>query len=178
VQKTFLIPQVNGLSPTYFLRLTLEDSNGKLMSSNFYWLSTKPDTLDWKGSTWYYTPMLSSADFTELHQLPVIDLTMSATSQVHGDSELTRVTLRNPSKSLAFLAHVKVMRTLRGSDEDDEPYRGEVLPVLWSDNYVSLMPGETRELTATYRPDSEKERSAIEVDGWNIKPKSIRTTAQ
>ena len=29
---------------------------GKLVGSNFYWLSTKQETLQWEKSTWYTTP--------------------------------------------------------------------------------------------------------------------------
>ena len=45
----------------------------------------------------------------------------------------------------------------------------EILPVLWQHNYVSLLPGEKREITATYRA---KELGAakpyVEVSGWNV----------
>ena len=49
--------------------MRLEDSTGKLVGSNFYWLSTKPETIDWAKSTWYTTPTESYADFTALSQL-------------------------------------------------------------------------------------------------------------
>src|SRR5260370_10704533 len=46
--KAFDLPKVDGLSKTYFLRLQLHDSTGKLLSDNFYWISTKPYLMDWK----------------------------------------------------------------------------------------------------------------------------------
>ena len=57
--KALAIPEVQGLSPTYFLRLTLADANGKVVGSNFYWLSTKPEVIDWEKSNWYTTPTAS-----------------------------------------------------------------------------------------------------------------------
>ena len=60
------LPEIDGLSPTYFLVLRLEDASGKVVGSNFYWLSTKPETLDWAKSNWYTTPTASYADFTAL----------------------------------------------------------------------------------------------------------------
>jgi exo-1,4-beta-D-glucosaminidase len=45
--RVLTIPAIDGLSSTYFVRLALEDSSGKTVSTNFYWLSTKPDDLDW-----------------------------------------------------------------------------------------------------------------------------------
>ena len=50
--------------------LRLEDSAGKLVGSNFYWLSTKPETLDWEKSNWYTTPTSSYADYTALRNCP------------------------------------------------------------------------------------------------------------
>jgi exo-1,4-beta-D-glucosaminidase len=44
----------------------------------------------------------------------------------------------------------------------------EILPVVWEDNYISLMPGETRELTAAYRArELGTAKPAVEVIGWN-----------
>jgi exo-1,4-beta-D-glucosaminidase len=99
--KIFALPDVAGLSPTYFLSLRLEDSAGKLVGSNFYWLSTKPETLDWAKSNWYTTPTASYADFTALSQLPKVKLKVSERSERKGEEEVTRVTIENPSKSLA-----------------------------------------------------------------------------
>jgi len=39
--KAFDLPKPEGLTPTYFLKLDLRDAAGKLVSENFYWLSTK-----------------------------------------------------------------------------------------------------------------------------------------
>src|SRR5207253_2383545 len=53
----FVLPQLPRLSATYFVKLTLQDAAGQLLSDNLYWLSTKADTFDWPKSTWYYTPL-------------------------------------------------------------------------------------------------------------------------
>ncbi|HXM34462.1 MAG TPA: glycoside hydrolase family 2 TIM barrel-domain containing protein, partial [Pyrinomonadaceae bacterium] len=57
--KAFSIPQIEDLSATYFLKLTLQDSYGRIVSSNFYWLSTRDDVLDTTKTKWYYTPVSS-----------------------------------------------------------------------------------------------------------------------
>ena len=45
----------------------------------------------------------------------------------------------------------------------------EILPVVWEDNYISLLPGEKRELTASYRTAQlAATQPTIEVTGWNI----------
>ena len=140
--KIFALPDIQGLSPTYFLRLTVQDSSGKIVGSNFYWLSTSPETLDWEKSNWYTTPTATYADFTALKQLPKVKLNVTTSSERKGDEEVTRVAIENPSKNLAFFVRLKVDKG-RGGEE--------ILPVLWQDNYFSLMPGEKREITARYR---------------------------
>jgi exo-1,4-beta-D-glucosaminidase len=158
--KIFALPDVADLSPTYFLSLRLEDSAGKLVGSNFYWLSTKPETLDWAKTNWWMTPTASYADFTALSQLPKVKLKVTDRSERKGVEEVTHVTLENPSKSLAFFVRLKVNKGTKGE---------EILPVVWEDNYISLMPGEKREVTATYRASElGTAKAAVEVSGWNL----------
>jgi exo-1,4-beta-D-glucosaminidase len=49
----------------FFLKLVLNDNDGKEVSSNFYWLSSKGD---------------ENADFTALNKLPEVELSFSLTS--------------------------------------------------------------------------------------------------
>jgi exo-1,4-beta-D-glucosaminidase len=158
--KIFTLPDVSGLSATYFLELRLQDSAGKLVGSNLYWLSTKPETLDWSKSNWWVTPTESYADYTALSQLPKLKLKVSGRSERRLDEEVTHVTLENPSKSLAFFIRLKVNKGAKGE---------EILPVIWEDNYISLLPGEKREVTATYRASELGEsKPVVEVSGWNV----------
>ena len=158
--KIFTLPEVSGLSATYFLELRLQDAAGKPVGSNLYWLSTKPETLDWSKSNWWMTPTESYADYTALSQLPKVKLRVSDHSERRLDEEVTHVTLENPSKSLAFFIRLKV---------DKGPKGEEILPVIWQDNYISLLPGEKREVTATYRASQLGEsKPAVEVSGWNV----------
>jgi exo-1,4-beta-D-glucosaminidase len=158
--KVFTLPEVDGLSPTYFVALRLTDSNGKLIGSNFYWLSTKPETLDWAKSNWWMTPTDSFADYTALAQLPKVKLKVISSTERKGEDSRTRVTLENPSKTLAFFVHLKVAKGVKGE---------EILPVVWEDNYISLLPGEKREVTATYRAaELGAAKATVEVTGWNV----------
>ena len=85
--------------------------------------------------------------------------TSSRTETKAGES-ITHVTLENPSKALAFFVRLKVNKGEKGE---------EILPVLWQDNYVSLLPGEKREITATYREsDLGGANPSVEVSGWNV----------
>ena len=158
--KVFTLPDISGLSSTYFLVLRLEDSTGKQVGSNFYWLSTKPETLDWAKTTWWMTPTASFADYTAISQLPKVKLKVSDRSEHTGENEVTHVTLENPSKSLAFFIRLKVDKGVHGE---------EVLPVIWQDNYISLLPGEKRDITAVYRASGlGTSKPSVEISGWNV----------
>jgi exo-1,4-beta-D-glucosaminidase len=184
--RVFTLPSVSGLSPTYFLDLTLE-SSGQVASRNFYWLSTREETLDWGRqeedssgqydiSTW--TPTQDFADYTALNSLPRVTLDAMAESQRNGDRGSTTVTIHNPSSALAFAVRLKVNnlsshRVSRERETDDE-----ILPVLWQDNYFSLLPGETRVITATYSLEEKKPGSpTVEIEGWNVNHNVIETRA-
>jgi exo-1,4-beta-D-glucosaminidase len=160
VVKVVSLPDISGLSPTYFVVLKISDANGKQLGANFYWLSTKQETLDWAKSNWNMTPTLTYADFTALSELPKVHLAVTEHSQRQGENEVTHVTLENPSKNLAFFVRLKVDKGKGGA---------EILPVLWEDNYVSLLPGEKRELTATYRAtELATAAPVVEVSGFNV----------
>jgi len=158
--RAFSLPEIQDLSTTYFLKLALEDSAGKLMSSNFYWLSTKAEVHDWEKSTWFYTPIKSFADFTALKSLPAVAVRVSYQAESAGQDGRVRVRLENPTPHLAFFIRLKLTKS-RGGEE--------VLPTWWDDNYISLFPMETREVSVCYRPaDVEGVRPAVEVSGWNV----------
>jgi exo-1,4-beta-D-glucosaminidase len=181
--RVFILPELDGLSSTYFVNLTLE-SSGSLVSRNFYWLSTRPETLDWERSrdepddphhsTW--TPTKTFADYTALNTLPQVDLDVEAQSQ-RGESESsTTLTLRNASRTLAFAIRLKIERAWTGCCVNREgPTDEGVLPILWQDNYFSLLPGESRLVTATYNTkDLGKSAPVVEVEGWNVKTKLVQ----
>jgi exo-1,4-beta-D-glucosaminidase len=106
------------------------------------------------------TPTASYADFTGISQLPKVKLKVSDRTEHQGEEAITHVTIENPSKSLAFFVRLKVDKGVKGD---------EILPVVWEDNYVSLLPGEKREIAATYRASElGAAKAAVEVSGWNV----------
>jgi exo-1,4-beta-D-glucosaminidase len=160
--KAFDLPKVDGLSKTYFLRLQLHAPGGELVSDNFYWLSTKADTLNWaKRQDTVYTPQAEFADLTGLNSLPQVSL---RTSSAFLDGE-AHVTLMNPSNAIAFMVHVRVTH---GKDGED------ITPIFWDDNYFSLLPGEKRTVTAKFlRPSQDGPKPFLVVEGWNVAPATL-----
>ncbi len=162
VRKLFAVPEAPDGNTTYFLSLQLQNASGEIISRNFYWLSSKPDVLDFAKSDWYFTPLTAYADFTALQNLPKASLKASIKTKEDGDEQESRVTLTNTGANLAFFVR---LRLLKGKDGQ------EILPVFWDDNYVSLIPGEKREVTVRLRKsDVAGAKAVLALDGYNVLP--------
>jgi exo-1,4-beta-D-glucosaminidase len=158
--RVFVLPEPASGSggAAYFVDLRLTSADGRSLSTNLYWLSTHPDVLA-DTATWYMTPVTSYADFTALRGMPAAAVAATARFSGRAGRGEARVTLRNPGRSIAFFMRLQV--TGRGGQE--------ALPVLWEDNYVSLLPGETRVVTATYSVrDLGGAPPQVIVSGWNV----------
>jgi exo-1,4-beta-D-glucosaminidase len=130
----------------FFLKLGLTDSNGIVLSSNFYWFSSRGD---------------ETADFTALNKLPGVKLNFSASPLKKKDGRFSStVEIENPSSSLAFSVNPRI---LKGDPKD------LVLPVFWEDNYFSLLPGEKKKIKVEFNTeDLDGEIAILAIDGWNI----------
>ena len=163
--RAFVIPELTGLSPTYFLKLTLTDANRRVLSTNFYWLSTTPDVLDWANrKTTAYTPQLNYANMRGLEKLRPVQLLVSSRTEMHGRTSMARIHLENNSSSVAFMIRLDITA----------PDGDGVRPIFWDDNYFSLLPGEKREITARY--DASGGGAQLRTTGWNIVPHTISLT--
>ena len=90
VARTLTIPPfADSSSPVFFVRLQLQDGAGKVVSSNFYWLSSKPAKIDWSKTAYFdeaptaestsiYTPASPYDDLHALGELPRVRV-MAAT---------------------------------------------------------------------------------------------------
>jgi exo-1,4-beta-D-glucosaminidase len=167
--KALDLPKPDGLSTTYFLKLELRDAAGKLLSDNFYWLSTKLDTLDWAArKDTVYTPQKDFADLTGLNSLPQVKLALKTEHRIEAGKGTVRLKVKNPSASVAFQVHA---RLTQGKDGDD------LVPVFWDDNYFSLLPGEEKTVTATFdAADLNGKEPFLEVAGFNVNPETVRLT--
>jgi len=167
--KAFDLPKPANLSTTYFLKLYLRDSSGKLISDNFYWLSTKLDTLDWgRRKDTVYTPQKDFADLTGLNSLPPVQLELKWGVHHEGSQGSLTVTTKNTSNSIAFQVHFRITKGKGGDD---------LVPIFWDDNYFSLLPGEEKTVTATGNPDDlDGQEPYLELDGFNIVPATVHIT--
>jgi len=131
-----------GLSAVHFVKLDLVDSDNKVISDNFYWRETAPD------------------DLTALDTLPDVNLDCTVVRHDAGGNCLLDVTLSNPTQNVAVMAHLQ-LRNARTNLR--------VLPVYYSNNYVSLLPGERTTITieAASR-DLGSDLPLVVLDGWNV----------
>ncbi len=132
------------LSAVHFVKLTLHDSTGKMVSDNFYWRAL-PDHQD---------------DLTALGGLQAVVLDAKVSRSDGEGKSVISVTLHNPGKAVALMSHLQLRRRRSGE---------RVLPVYYSDNYVSLLPDETKTITMEAATAELKDEDAlVVVDGWNV----------
>jgi exo-1,4-beta-D-glucosaminidase len=172
----FTLPEFKEKDGMYFVDLRIENE-GREQSRNFYWLPAKTETVDFENEpgSGVWTPTKLFADYTALNSLPAVNLEVKAEKKGFSAQDAMTVTLHNPSRSLAFGVRLKVKKI--GKNVSGAYYYvafvdDEVLPSLWEDNYFALLPGETRQITATYNPkDLGENAPGVEVSGWNVKTK-------
>jgi exo-1,4-beta-D-glucosaminidase len=145
-------------TPVWFLDLRLADRTGTELARNFYWLSTTEDVLDYENNLWFVTPAKGFADFTALAELPEVELELSSTIERRTPELEVAVRMINPTEALAFFVELRLV------NPRDESY----LPVLWDDNYVSLLPGEERLVRARLPQTDDVAGAAVIASGWNV----------
>lgn len=153
------IQKLENCSTTYFIGLRLLNELNQEVSSNFYWLSTQEEELDYEadlGEFAYHTPSKKYADLTLLDTLPEVDINVESCHEKSGVENTMTVVIDNSSNTIAFMINMNII----------EKESGEViLPVFWEDNFISLLPGEIKTVQAKYRSDVLSE---LTVEGWNL----------
>jgi hypothetical protein len=128
---------------TQLLKLELRDVAGKLLSDNLYW----------------HAPAQRQDDLTDLDTLPTATLDATVSRKEAGDDTIVTVTLHNPTQTPALMVHLQLHHATT---------KERALPVFYIDNYVSLMPSESRTLTITVaRKPLKGQRALVLLDGWN-----------
>ena len=148
-------------SNLHFVRLMMTDAAGRRVSENFYWIPGKLAEFDWQKGDYRYTPALREPDLTALKSLPRARIAVESVRKEPNGRIMLR--LRNDSEALAFQV------ALRALDEHGEA----VAPAFWSDNYISLVPGESNTLSVRSSLHGGARISAIDVTGWNVSAQRV-----
>jgi beta-galactosidase/beta-glucuronidase len=126
-------------APVVLSKLELFDHDGRLLSENLYWLAREPSA------------------YRAMDGMPPVSLEMTAQAVANADEHEVAVTLTNASGQPALMAKLSLL-DIAGA---------RVLPAYWSDNYVSLLPGETRTITIR-APKTAPAPVSIGMRGWNV----------
>jgi hypothetical protein len=129
--------------PVQFVRLDLFDAGHVPVSDNFYWRN-----------------LAAENDLTTLDLMPTVLVDAVVVRAGHGRVVHLDVNLTNRGHAVALMTHLQLRRQAGGL---------RVLPVWYSDNYVSLLPGERRSV-AIEAATSELAGDVplVTIDGWNV----------
>jgi Exo-beta-D-glucosaminidase Ig-fold domain/Glycosyl hydrolases family 2/F5/8 type C domain/Glycosyl hydrolases family 2, sugar binding domain len=140
--KCFKLEFPKNLSEVHFIKLVLLERNA-VISENFYWRGLK------------------DGNYQALRNLPKVELNSSTYVKKSGDTWILRTTLNNTTKNPILMVRLKVI---------GKPGGERILPVFYSDNYVSLMPGEQKVITMKFKDmDTRGEKPAVVITGFNLK---------
>ena len=146
------------LSKVHFMKAELFDKSGRLVSDNFYWhnRACNPEKAEELRDD---NKIVRYDDLRDLDTLPVVTLQATAKTAKRDGKAFVGLELSNPSKSVALMAHLQLRRKASGR---------RVLPTTYSDNYISLLPGESKRLLAICdEAQLEGEEPYVTIDGWN-----------
>jgi hypothetical protein len=135
--------QAAGLSDVHFIKLELKGADGRRLSDNFYWRAN---------SAWKYEPLSAMEK-----------VNVNGTVETHGLEGCTYIVhVSNPSKAVALMTRLKVV----------DPATGLlVAPIMYSDNYFSLTPGQSRSINFSFSARNIVAREVkVMIEGWNVQP--------
>jgi exo-1,4-beta-D-glucosaminidase len=148
-------------SDVFFVRCELLDSTGKVITENVYWQSQQSDDIgDPDNDSPFELQQASWADMTALNYLARVPLTITAQHDPSAGDRDVVVRLRNPTGHVAFFERAEILPTHDGD---------EILPVEYSDNYVTVFPGETVEIHGEVPATGDVPKWA-RVTGYNTPP--------
>jgi hypothetical protein len=133
------------------VKLALRNSSGEILSENFYWLGAE------------------SASYRRLNRLPASSLSVTAKSTRVGDEIHVRVVLQNTGAVVSLADKLTLLNAADGS---------RILPAYFTDNYVSLLPGEHREVEIVYPVKAANGAAQLGIRGWNMQKQTIPVASE
>jgi exo-1,4-beta-D-glucosaminidase len=155
-------------SPVFFVRCELLGASGDVISENVYWQSQRNDDVgDPNGDFAFQANQATWADMTSLNYMARVPLDVTAKRTTNGAGQnIVDIRLRNATSQVAFFERAEVTTTRDGD---------EILPIEYSDNYVTVFPGETLDLEAVV-PSPLATANWVRVTGYNTPAVSVPVT--
>jgi len=158
------LPRVARDSRVFFVRAQVFDRAGKVVTENVYWQSQQLDDVgDPRNDAAFELKQTNWADMTALNYMAKVPLQVSA-NRMPGDRVAIR--LHNASRQVGFFERAEIMATRDGD---------EILPIEYSDNYVTVFPGETVTLEGVV-PAQGADANWVRVTGYNTAPVVVPIT--
>ena len=154
----FVIDFPANISQVHFIKLYLYDDRGKLVSDNFYWRSNDK----YEGSKTLTGP--TSSGFESLADLKEVALKVKSGVSKKEDWQVMELSIQNPSSSIAFFVQLQYI------DQNGKPVR----PSFYSDNFFSLLPGESKKVVVETALKNLPEKGRFIVKGWNVKSQDVK----
>ena len=157
VNDVFTIDFPKDITQVHFIKLRLMDEQGKEVGNTFYWRSNDR----YEGRKTLTGP--TSSGFEPLADLKEAKLSVKSRQILTDDSQVVELNVKNPSSGLAFFIQLQYL------DGQGKPVR----PSFYTDNFFSLLPGESRKIKIETALGKLPEQGKIVVKGWNVKPTVI-----
>lgn len=158
VNDIFTIDFPENITQVHFIKLYLKDEKGKEVASNFYWRSNDK----YEGKTTLTGP--ASSGFEDLASLKKAKINITHKIRKESHSYYIDIVLKNTSSSIAFFNQIQLL------DDKKSPVR----PSFYTDNFFSLLPGESKSVTIeTNTKNLENILPLLVVKGWNIDRKEF-----
>jgi len=139
----FSVNWPDNLPDAYLLRLQWNDTEGTVLSENVYWLSETPEGL------------------RALDRMPQVELKGTLVEEQKGQ---VTAQLENDSDHIALMVKLNLR---------DAHTKERILPAYYSDNYITLMPGETKSIEVKFTAKDAGRKKMVSIEGWNIDPASV-----
>jgi hypothetical protein len=146
-----------------FLSLRLVNTRQQVVSDNLYWL---PDSAGMYSGLQRMGKAALSVEVRSAGKASAAEGAQEMQGAGAGQQRIT-VTLRNPAGGpVAFFNRVSLV---------DPGTKQRILPVFYSDNYISVLPGESQTITLDYTPVPGSAPPLVSVRGWNVESKEYPT---
>jgi hypothetical protein len=133
------------------VKLGLRNPTGEIVSENFYWLGE------------------DSASYRQLNRLAVASISATASSSSADGNVHVRVKLQNTGSVVSLVDKLTLLNASDGS---------RILPAYFTDNYVSLLPGESREIEIESPASAVRGAVQVAMRGWNLVSQTVPVAAQ
>lgn len=142
------------ISPVHFIKLRLLDAAGNEVGSNFYWRSTDV----YKGKKTLTGP--ATAGFEKISDLGKTNVSMKYSIKEENGKHILEIRLKNTGRAIAFFTQIQLL------DSEGKPVR----PSFYSDNFFSMLPGESRHITVE-TDELSGDGNRLVLKGYNIAEK-------